>query len=55
MQKKARNPALQLSLGAVEIVENHRPYTNRQKFEYLCQQNPSLLTLADKLGLEVDH
>ncbi|GAB4395583.1 MAG: hypothetical protein OHK0053_04720 [Microscillaceae bacterium] len=55
LQKKAQNPALQLALASVEVVENHRPYTNRQKFEYLCQQNPSLLALADKLGLEVDH
>lgn len=33
--------------------ETHRPYTAREKFNYLLQQYPAVRLLQDKLGLEV--
>ncbi len=33
---------------------DHRPYTNKDKFEYLAKKNPALKLLKDKLDLDYD-
>lgn len=48
------NRHIQLETELLEEEQSYRPYTNREKFDYLAEKNPMLRTLQEKLGLDPD-
>jgi hypothetical protein len=53
MELKNRNLSFDIRVDEELKVEN-RPYTNSEKFKFLMEQNPVLLDMAKKFGLDPD-
>ena len=48
------NRHITLETELLQEEESYRPYTNKEKFEYLIQKKPVLQELKDRLGLDPD-
>ncbi|OFY66328.1 MAG: hypothetical protein A3H98_02955, partial [Bacteroidetes bacterium RIFCSPLOWO2_02_FULL_36_8] len=56
MRNKFEKPDLNVTSKIKEVKkEKTRPYTSREKFEFLASKNPALLTLQAQLGLDLDY
>ena len=49
------NRHIQIETELLEEEQSYRPYTNREKFDYLADKNPMLRDLQEKLGLDPDY
>jgi DNA polymerase-3 subunit gamma/tau len=56
LQREMQNSNIMVTATLIEPYEESkaRLYTNEEKFRYLCQKNPLLLTLQKKLSLELE-
>lgn len=54
IREKVGNSTLQITSRLQEILTQKVAYTNKEKFEAMAQQNPMLLQLKDKFGLDAD-
>jgi DNA polymerase-3 subunit gamma/tau len=48
------NRHIQLETQLLEEEQSFRPYTNKEKFDYLAEKRPILRTLQERLGLDPD-
>lgn len=54
LREKLNNNRLYLDIELnLEQVDSHRPYTNKEKFDYMAEKNPNLLDIKNKLNLEL--
>lgn len=54
LRKRLENSLVQLSIRLENTTENLRPYTPKDKFEFMAKKNPALRELKETLNLEVD-
>ncbi len=54
LRRELNNYAIQLNWTIVQNKEQAHLYTDKDKFLKLCEQNPSLLTLKQRLKLDID-
>ena len=56
LRRELNNYGIQLKHRLAQAKEEGKKlYTNREKFDHLAEQNPSLLELKKKLDLDLDH
>ena len=53
LRRKLDNKILQLSIKIDNKPQSRKPYTTKEKFEYMVKKNPTLKDLRDKLGLDL--
>ncbi len=54
IREKVGNSALQVTGRLQDIVKQKVAYTSKEKFDVMAQQNPMLLHLKDRFGLDAD-
>jgi DNA polymerase-3 subunit gamma/tau len=54
LRKKLNNYSLRLNINVVENTIEAKAYTAAEKFNKMAEKNPSLKSLKDQLGLEID-
>jgi hypothetical protein len=54
IREKLKNSLIQVTGELQHHDEKKLMYTNREKFDYLAEKNPSLKELKDRLGLDTD-
>lgn len=55
IRKSLGTPMLELDFNVVEAdITNSRPYTIDEKFKFMIQKNPAVLTLKQALGLDFE-
>lgn len=55
LKKKLRNKQLKISVKIEKEKTENVVYTSQDKFDYLAKQNPALLDLKNRLGLEFEY
>lgn len=55
LRTKLRNHRLQLKTLIAEIQRDLKPYTDKEKFEKMAEQNPTLHNLREELDLEIEY
>ncbi len=54
LKTKLNNSSISLQIIVVENPKGSKPYTNREKFEYMAGKNPALRDLKEQLDLEIE-
>jgi len=54
LKKELNNRHIQLETELLEEEQAYRPYTNKEKFEYLANKKPLLKKFQERLGLDPD-
>jgi len=54
LRTKLNNSGIGLQVIVVENPKGSKPYTNREKFEYMAGKNPVLRDLKEQLDLEIE-
>ncbi len=54
LKSTLNNRYIQLETELLEEEQAYRPYTNKEKFEYLAEKKPLLKELQERLGLDPD-
>lgn len=54
LRDKLGNSALMVSGELKEVESKRQLYTNKEKFDYLLEQNPALQKLKDRFGLDAE-
>lgn len=52
LRRKLANNILQLSIKIDNNPKSRKPYTRKEKFDHMVEENPTLQELRDKLGLD---
>ena len=55
LRKKLENDAIEVITKIQKTTKEFIPYTNKDKYEQMAKDNPSLNTLKEKLGLDPDY
>lgn len=55
LRNKLENDKLEITTRIIEGENNNIPYTNKDKFKKMLEENPHLETLRIKLGLDPDY
>ena len=56
LRNKLQNDTIEVITKIQEKTDEERiPYTNKDKYEQMAKDNPSLNTLREKLGLDFDY
>jgi len=55
LRNKLENDKLEITTKIIEGENNNIPYTNKDKFKKMLEENPHLETLRIKLGLDPDY
>jgi DNA polymerase III subunit gamma/tau len=53
LHQRLKNNRIRMQLRMAEANENTRPYTSKDRLDYMIQKNPNLETLYRSLGLEI--
>lgn len=54
LRSKLNNSGISLQIIVIENPKGSKPYTNREKFEYMAGKNPALRDLKEQLDLEIE-
>jgi len=54
LKTKLNNSGISLQIIVVENPKGSKPYTNREKYEYMAGKNPALRDLKEQLDLEIE-
>lgn len=54
IREKLNNYSFQFELKKSKTVKTLEPYSPQEKFEYMANKNPHLLTLKQKLDLDIE-
>lgn len=54
LKRKLNNYHIKVNTQLTKKEENHRAYTDQEKFEQMAKKNPSVQKLKNELGLEID-
>ena len=54
LKTKLQNSGISLQIIVVETPKGSKPYTNREKYEYMAGKNPALRNLKEQLDLEIE-
>jgi len=54
LRRKLNNKVLQLSIRVENTPQSRKPYTTKEKYEYMVKKNPALKDLRDRLGLDTN-
>ena len=54
LKTKLNNSSISLQIVVIENPKGSKPYTNREKFEYMAGKNPALRDLKEQLDLEIE-
>ena len=55
LRTRLKNSVIRLQTEVSETLENHRPYTDKEKFEEMATRNPVLRNLREELDLEIEY
>ena len=55
LRRKLENDKIEITTKIVNIEKNKTPYTNKEKFKKMLDDNPELETLRINLGLDPDY
>jgi uncharacterized protein with HEPN domain len=55
LRNKLENDYIEITTKVIKGVKSNIPYTNKDKFAKMMEQNPHLETLRMKLGLDPDY
>ena len=55
LRKSLENDAIEVITKIQKTTKEFIPYTNKDKYEQMAKDNPSLNTLREKLGLDFDY
>jgi len=54
LREKCNNPTIKLQTKLVQEVQQKKLYTSQDKLNYLAENNPHVLELQRRLGLDID-
>jgi DNA polymerase-3 subunit gamma/tau len=54
LSQQLQNTQIKLEIGIAEDSKEYLPYTNRDKFEFMVEKNPVLMTLVKDFNLQLD-
>ena len=55
LRNKLENDKIEITTKIIEGEKNNIPYTNKDKFKIMLDENPQLEILRVKLGLDPDY
>jgi DNA polymerase-3 subunit gamma/tau len=55
LRNRLNNYRIQLHTIVAETPRNHKPYTDKEKFDRMAEKNPALRNLREELDLEIEY
>lgn len=54
LRRKLNNKVLQIRIKVENAPQTRKPYTKKEKYDYMVKKNPALKNLRDRLGLDTN-